>query len=153
MVRPNRWGAASRERQGKTPVATGLIPEFFRAAFRSARSTGALNGLHLWGGRDFAVVGLFLPCAQRPPPPRPAAQEPGTPMTRTLVAAFALALSTTSTLSQDYNRESLVRGLCQKDGCDEFTILAADRVKTTDEGTLFKTRLKTFHASYTGRQD
>jgi hypothetical protein len=74
-------------------------------------------------------------------------------MTRTLVAAFALALSTTSALSQDYNRESLVRGLCQKDGCDEFTILAADRVKTTDEGTLFKTRLKTFHASYTGRQD
>src|SRR5215210_951344 len=42
---------------------------------------------------------------------------------------------------------------CQKDGCDEFTILAADRLTTTDEGTLFKTRLKTFHASYSGRQD
>src|SRR3954471_6466955 len=73
-------------------------------------------------------------------------------MTRTLVA-LALTLCATSALAQDHNRQDLVRGLCQKDGCDEFTILAADRVKTTEEGTLFKTRLKTFHASYTGRQD
>jgi hypothetical protein len=73
-------------------------------------------------------------------------------MTRTLVA-LALALSATSALAQDYNRQDLVRGLCQKDGCDEFTILAADRIKTTEEGTLFKTRLKTFHASHAGRQD
>jgi len=67
--------------------------------------------------------------------------------------ALVLALSATSALAQDYNRQDLVRGLCQKDGCDEFTILAADRLTTTDEGTLFKTRLKTFHASYSGRQD
>src|SRR5215218_425844 len=73
-------------------------------------------------------------------------------MTRTLVA-LALALSATSALAQDYNRQDLVRGLCQKNGCDEFTILAADRIRTTDEGTLFKTRLKTFHASHAGRQD
>src|SRR3954462_8344920 len=75
-------------------------------------------------------------------------------MTRTLAAlALALALSASPALAQDYNRQELVRGLCQKDGCDEFTILAADRLRTTDEGTLFKTRLKTFHASHAGRQD
>src|SRR3954468_1241055 len=73
-------------------------------------------------------------------------------MTRTLVA-LAVTLFATSALAQDYNRQDLVRGLCQKDGCDEFTILAADRIKTTEEGTLFKTRLKTFHASHAGRQD
>jgi hypothetical protein len=69
------------------------------------------------------------------------------------ILALALALFASSALAQDYNRQDLVRGLCQKDGCDEFTILAADRIRTTDEGTLFKTRLKPFHASYAGRQD
>ena len=73
-------------------------------------------------------------------------------MTRTFTA-LALALSATSALAQDYNRQDLVRGLCQKDGCDEFTILAADRIRATDEGALFKTRLKTFHASHAGRKD
>src|SRR5215217_6225917 len=73
-------------------------------------------------------------------------------MTRTSVA-LALASFMTSASAQDYNRQDLVRGLCQKDGCDEFTILAADRIRTTEEGTLFKTRLKTFHASHAGRQD
>jgi len=73
-------------------------------------------------------------------------------MTRTL-AALALALSASPALAQDYNRQELVRGLCQKDGCDEFTILATDRIRATDEGTLFKTRLKTFRASHAGRQD
>src|SRR3954469_22319046 len=73
-------------------------------------------------------------------------------MTRTSVA-LVLTLSATSALAQDYNRQDLVRGLCQKDGCDEFTVLAADRIRATDEGTLFKTRLKTFHASHAGRTD
>src|SRR5215212_5068580 len=73
-------------------------------------------------------------------------------MTRTLIA-LALALSATSALAQDYDRQDLVRGLCQKDGCDEFTILAADRIKMIEDGTLFKTRLQTFHASYGGRQE
>src|SRR3954463_12574934 len=73
-------------------------------------------------------------------------------MTRTSVA-LALTLSATSALAQDYNRQDLVRGLCQKDGCDKFTILAADRLTATEDGTLFKTRLKTFHASYGGRKD
>jgi len=51
------------------------------------------------------------------------------------LVTLVLALSATSALAQDYDRQDLVRGLCQKDGCDEFTILAADRVTTTDEGT------------------
>src|SRR4051794_7699717 len=41
-----------------------------------------------------------------------------------------------SALAQDYNRQGLVRGLCQKDGCDEFTILAADRIKMIEDGVL-----------------
>ena len=49
-------------------------------------------------------------------------------MTRTLVA-LSLALSASPALAQNYNRQDLVRGLCQKDGCDEFTILAAERLK------------------------
>src|SRR3954468_23201625 len=73
-------------------------------------------------------------------------------MTRTLIA-LAVTLFATSALAQGYNRQDLVRGLCQQDGCDEFTILAADRIKTTEEGTLFKTRLKNFHARHAGRQD
>src|SRR3954453_3073573 len=73
-------------------------------------------------------------------------------MIRTLVAS-AFILSTPSALAQDYDRQDLVRGLCQKDGCDEFAILAADRIKTIEDGTLFRTRLQTFHASYSGRQD
>ena len=73
-------------------------------------------------------------------------------MTRTFTA-LALALCATSALAQDYNRQDLVRGLCQKNGCDEFIILAADRIRGTDEGALFKTRLKTFHASHAGRKD
>src|SRR5215217_7806007 len=68
-------------------------------------------------------------------------------------AALAFALSATSAPAQDYNRGDLVRGLCQKDGCDEFTILAADRIESTEEVQLLKTRLKTFHASHAGRQD
>jgi hypothetical protein len=73
-------------------------------------------------------------------------------MTRTLVASVFI-LSAASALAQDYNRQDLVRGLCQKDGCDEFAILSADRIKTIEDGTLFKTRLQTFHASYGGRRD
>src|SRR3954447_9635966 len=72
-------------------------------------------------------------------------------MTRTLVA-LAVTLFATSALAQDYNRQDIVRGLCQKDGCDEFTILTADRLRTINEGTLFKTRVQTFHASHAGRQ-
>ena len=73
-------------------------------------------------------------------------------MTRTLVVLF-LALPAGPALAQDYNRQEIVRGLCQPDGCDEFTILAADRLKVTHDGTLLKTRIQGFHASHAGRQE
>ncbi|WP_132255700.1 hypothetical protein [Methylobacterium segetis] len=53
---------------------------------------------------------------------------------------------------QEYNRADLVRGLCQPDGCDEFAILAVETVRTDPEGTLKRTRFKTFHASPSGRE-
>lgn len=68
------------------------------------------------------------------------------------ILTLALVLST-SAVAQNHNRTDIVRGLCQPHGCDEFAILAADRVTTSGEGTLFKTRLKTFHASFGGRKD
>ena len=73
-------------------------------------------------------------------------------MTRTRVALF-LALAGSPAIAQDYNRQDIVRGLCQQDGCDEFTILAADRIKATEDGTLLKTRIQGFHASRAGRQE
>src|SRR3954471_6868337 len=45
----------------------------------------------------------------------------------------------------------IVRGLCQKDGCDEFRVLSAEPVTSTDEGRLLRTRIQTFHASSRGR--
>jgi hypothetical protein len=68
------------------------------------------------------------------------------------LTVLALVLST-PTLAQTYTRSGIVRGLCQPDGCDEFTILRADRVAASDEGTLLKTRVRTFHASKAGRQE
>src|SRR5437870_1370442 len=73
-------------------------------------------------------------------------------MTRTRVALF-LALAASPAVAQDYNRQDIVRGLCQQDGCDEFTILAADRLKATADGTLLKTRIRGFHASHAGRPE
>ena len=46
-------------------------------------------------------------------------------MTRTLVVLF-LALPAGPALAQDYNRQEIVRGLCQPDGCDRA--LALDRL-------------------------
>jgi hypothetical protein len=73
-------------------------------------------------------------------------------MIRSLVA-LSLAVATGPALAQDYNRQDVVRGLCQPDGCDEFTILAADRFRAGGDGTLLKTRIQTFHSSRAGRQE
>src|SRR3954463_13077303 len=70
------------------------------------------------------------------------------------IAALALAL-TGPAAAQDYNQPDIVRGLCQKDGqkdgCDEFRVLSAEPVTSTDEGRLLRTRIQTFHASSRGR--
>jgi hypothetical protein len=65
-------------------------------------------------------------------------------------AALALALAGPAA-AQDYNQPDIVRGLCQKHGCDEFRVLSAEPVTSTDEGRLLRTRIQTFHASYRGR--
>lgn len=69
---------------------------------------------------------------------------------RVLVTAALLTVAT-SALAQDYNRPEIVRGLCQKDGCDEFSVLKVDRIRADEEGTLFQTRIRTFHSSSQGR--
>jgi len=65
-------------------------------------------------------------------------------------AALALALAGPAA-AQDYNQPDIVRGLCQKNGCDEFRVLSAEPVTSTDEGRFLRTRIQTFHASSRGR--
>ena len=43
------------------------------------------------------------------------------------LAALLLALAGPAA-AQDYNQPDIVRGLCQKDGCDEFRVLSAELV-------------------------
>ncbi|RDI53854.1 hypothetical protein [Microvirga subterranea] len=72
-------------------------------------------------------------------------------MLRPLVAlAFILS---TSAFAQTYDRAEIIRGLCRQNGCDEFAILAASPVVKGGEGTLMQTRVKTFHASSSGRKE
>jgi hypothetical protein len=68
------------------------------------------------------------------------------------VVALSLALST-PVIAQTYDRADGIRGLCRPDGCDEFAILAASPVVKGGEGTLMTTRVKTFHASSSGRRE
>src|SRR3954452_13311528 len=72
-------------------------------------------------------------------------------MLRPLVA-LALVLST-PVLAQTYDRPDIIRGLCRPDGCDEFAILATSPLIKGGEGTLLETRVKTFHASSSGRRE
>lgn len=72
-------------------------------------------------------------------------------MLRPLVAlAFVLA---SPVFAQTYARADIIRGLCRPDGCDEFAILAASPLTKSGEGTLMQTRVKTFHASSSGRRE
>jgi hypothetical protein len=68
------------------------------------------------------------------------------------IVALALVLSTPA-LAQTYDRPDIIRGLCRPYGCDEFAILAASPLTKGGEGTLIQTRVKTFHASSTGRKE
>lgn len=68
------------------------------------------------------------------------------------IVALAFLLSTPA-LAQTYARPDIIRGLCRPDGCDEFAILAASPLVKGGEGTLMKTRVKTFHASSAGRRE
>ncbi|WP_407522733.1 hypothetical protein [Methylobacterium oryzisoli] len=66
------------------------------------------------------------------------------------IAALLIVL-TSPAIAQDYNRTELIRGLCQKDGCDEFQVLRAEPMLTGTTGVLKRTQVKTFRASYGGR--
>src|ERR687890_238612 len=72
-------------------------------------------------------------------------------MLRSLVA-FVLVLATPA-FAHAYTRPDIIRGLCRPDGCDEFAILAAYPLTKGGEGTLMQTRVKTFHASSSGRRE
>src|SRR5919112_6743358 len=72
-------------------------------------------------------------------------------MLRPLVA-LTLVLSTPA-LAQSYDRSDIIRGLCRPDGCDEFALLASSPLIKGGEGTLMQTRVKTFHASSSGRRE
>lgn len=68
-----------------------------------------------------------------------------------VVAAAALIVLTSPALAQEHARPETVRGLCQKDGCDEFSVVRVDRIRADEEGTLFRTRIRTYHANGQGR--
>jgi hypothetical protein len=69
------------------------------------------------------------------------------------LVTLALLLAAYPAFGQDYQRQDIVRGLCRKDGCDEFMILDKKPVADTRQGTLYKTRVRTYHASHQGRAD
>jgi len=68
------------------------------------------------------------------------------------VVALSLVLSAPA-LAQTYDRPDIIRGLCRPDGCDEFAVLGVSSLAKGREGMLMKTRVKTFHASATGRRE
>jgi hypothetical protein len=59
----------------------------------------------------------------------------------------------TPAFAQTYDRPDIIRGLCRPDGCYEFAIVAASPLIKRGEGTLLQTRVKTFHASSSGRRE
>ncbi len=71
---------------------------------------------------------------------------------RALSVAAALLVAAPA-LAQEYNRPGIVRGLCQKDGCDEFSVVRVERIRADEEGTLFQTRIRTYHSSSQGRTE
>jgi hypothetical protein len=68
------------------------------------------------------------------------------------ILALALVVST-PVLARGYDRADVIRGLCRPDGCDEFSVIGARPLASGEEGTLMRTRLKTFHAGPNGRKD
>lgn len=69
------------------------------------------------------------------------------------VTALAGLLASGFALAQGTDQANIVRGLCQKDGCDEFVIVDKKPVSEKPDGALFQTRVRTYHASHQGRAD
>ncbi|HEX2554898.1 MAG TPA: hypothetical protein VHL98_14450 [Microvirga sp.] len=53
--------------------------------------------------------------------------------------------------TRDAGGPDIVRGMCQKGGCDEFSVVRIDRIRADEEGTLLRTRIRTYRASAQGR--
>lgn len=70
-------------------------------------------------------------------------------MTRSVLALVLLASPPAH--AQGNDRSDIIRGLCQKDGCQEFAVLDKRPVADGPDGRLYKTQVRTFHASYQGR--
>jgi hypothetical protein len=73
-----------------------------------------------------------------------------------MLRSFALSaalLAAGAALAQDHGREEIVRGLCQKDGCDEFAIIDKQPVARGPDGALYRTRVRTYRANPRGRSD
>jgi hypothetical protein len=70
-----------------------------------------------------------------------------------LVLALAGVSPSARAHAQGYFREDIVRGVCRKDGCDEFSIIDAQAIRQTSKGTLLAVVLQTYHASYQGRAE
>ena len=67
------------------------------------------------------------------------------------IIALSIVLAAGPGMAQSYSRADLVRGLCRKDGCDEFSIVEKQPVAQSDQGALYRTRVRTYHASHQGR--
>jgi hypothetical protein len=68
------------------------------------------------------------------------------------IAALALSLASPALAENIQNRADLVRALCQPTGCDEVAVQDVERIASSAEGTLFRTRAEMFHASSAGRK-
>jgi hypothetical protein len=67
-------------------------------------------------------------------------------------AALAFLILTGPVAAQGYNRPDIVRGNCNPDGCDEFTVHERQEIDEGADGTLYEVRLTMFKASYAGRR-
>ena len=89
---------------------------------------------------------------------RPAGRGPGLSESRVtragqraLYTAALVALTPTVAHAQSYYRDDIVRGVCRRDGCDDFTIEEVRPVANYADGSLHLARIGVFHASFRGR--
>lgn len=68
-----------------------------------------------------------------------------------LTTTAALAQPATETVPQGPPPPDMVRGLCAKDGCDEFRVTESREVRPGPDGTLRTTRVQAFHSDASGR--
>src|SRR4051812_38902213 len=70
----------------------------------------------------------------------------------TLIRFFARLIAVLGACSPGLAQHEIIRGVCRKDGCDEFSVVEKEQVAQSALGTLYRTKVKVFHASYSGRK-